>query len=96
MVSPIKRDLDPLSLEQLSGYRELKSKPAPRQRWRSRGDGPRGKSIEVRFFLVQSMSPTNSFDFEDIKARFPNRFGYCLQRKLLTISQAIGRKDEIG
>jgi len=42
------------------------------------------------------MSLTDSFDFEDIKARFPNRFGYCLRQKRLTISQAIGRKDEIG
>jgi len=42
---------------------------------------PMGLDFTISKRQVQSMSPTDSFDFEDIKARFPNRFGYCVRRK---------------
>ncbi len=44
------------------------------------------------------MSQADPFDLEDIKARFPNRFGYCVRQKRLdkavslsgTMAKAIG------
>ena len=40
------------------------------------------------------MSPTDPFDFEDIKARFPNRLGYCLRRKRL--DKAVSRSGTMA